>query len=308
MAGIFMAEATSLEWSGCGWLDWRPGGTPGSFHKEIMVRAILWALALLMMPLGVRAANAQAKDAEGCKDSPLVTRLPGSTIDACEDKADSEYTFENIGPKDESKKLEGEYHYLHYNIPSTASRAQVIRNLRTALQNAGYTKVQDNGDGDFTFQRGKTWIKVGVGAWGDYLLHILTETQVTQDIVATAADLTNGLGTSGHVVVNGIFFDTGKAEVKPESASALDQVAKLMQQDAKLRIYVVGHTDNVGTLAANVELSRQRAAAVVKLLTTQYRVAADRLQSYGAGPYMPRASNDLEDGRAQNRRVELVKQ
>jgi len=273
-----------------------------------MQKNILSTLTLLAMVFGIAGFNAQAQDADGCKDSPLVTRFPGSTIDACQDKPDSEYTFEDIGPKHEVKKLEGEYHYLHYVIPSTASKPQIVRNYRTALQNAGYTKVQDNDDNVFTFQRGKTWIKVSVGAWGDYEFYILTETQVTQDVVATAAELTNGLGTSGHVVVNGIFFDTGKADLKPESKAALDQIAKVLQQDAKLKIYVVGHTDNVGALAANIELSRRRAASVVMALTTQYRVSADRLQPYGAGPYMPRASNDAEDGRAQNRRVELVKQ
>jgi outer membrane protein OmpA-like peptidoglycan-associated protein len=75
-----------------------------------------------------------------------------------------------------------------------------------------------------------------------------------------------------------------------------------------LKLYVVGHTDNVGGLAANLELSRRRAAAVVQALTTQYGVAAGRLQAYGAGPYAPVASNDSEDGRALNRRVDLVKQ
>jgi OmpA-OmpF porin, OOP family len=128
-------------------------------------------------------------------------------------------------------------------------------------------------------------------------------------VVATTAEaLSSGLATSGHIVVNGILFDTGKAEVKPESAPALQEVVKLLKQDARLKVYVVGHTDNVGTLAANMELSRQRAAAVVQTLATQYGVAAGRLQAYGDGPYAPLASNDSDDGRALNRRVELVKQ
>jgi OmpA-OmpF porin, OOP family len=112
---------------------------------------------------------------------------------------------------------------------------------------------------------------------------------------------------SGHAVVNGILFDTGKAEIKPESAPALQEVIKLLQQDAKLKLYVVGHTDNVGALAGNIELSQRRAAAVVQALTAQ-GVAAGRLQAYGAGPYSPLASNDSDDGRTLNRRVELVKQ
>ena len=187
------------------------------------------------------------------------------------------------------------------------THAQVARNLLAALQAAGYNKVQDDTYGDFTFNLGKTWIKVEVGA-GDYNLSILTETALTQDVVATAADLSNGLAIGGHTVVNGILFDTGKAEVKPESAPAVQEIVKMLKQDSAVKIYVVGHTDNVGALAANVDLSRRRAAAVVQLLTAQYGVAGERLLAYGAGPYMPRASNDSEGGRTLNRRVELVKQ
>ncbi len=128
---------------------------------------------------------------------------------------------------------------------------------------------------------------------------------LTQEVVANAAALASGLASTGHAVVHGILFDTGKAEIKPASAPALEEVAKLLKQDSMLRPYVVGHTDNVGGLAANVDLSRRRAAAVVQLLSTQYGVTANRLQPYGDGPYAPLASNDTEDGRAVNRRVEL---
>ncbi|HWE84473.1 MAG TPA: OmpA family protein [Terracidiphilus sp.] len=70
----------------------------------------------------------------------------------------------------------------------------------------------------------------------------------------------------------------------------------------------MGHTDNVGALAGNVDLSKRRAAAAVQELTAKYGIAAARLAPYGAGPYAPIASNDSEDGRTMNRRVELVKQ
>jgi OmpA-OmpF porin, OOP family len=147
-----------------------------------------------------------------------------------------------------------------------------------------------------------------VGGAGQYTQSILIETKLTQEVVATAAVLSSGLAASGHIVVNGILFDTGKAEVKPESGGALQEIVKLLKQDAKLKLYVVGHTDNVGVLAPNVELSRRRAAPVVQVLTSQYGVDAGRLLAYGDGPYAPLASNDSEDGRTLNRRVELVKQ
>jgi outer membrane protein OmpA-like peptidoglycan-associated protein len=155
---------------------------------------------------------------------------------------------------------------------------------------------------------GKTWIEEDVANGGNYKQNILIETQLTQDVVANAAQLSSSFAGSGHTVVTGIFFDTGKAEVKPESAAALKEVVNMLQQDPKMKVYVVGHTDNVGALAANMELSRQRAASVVHVLTTQYGVAAARLSPYGDGPYAPVTSNDTEDGRTQNRRGELVKE
>ena len=154
----------------------------------------------------------------------------------------------------------------------------------------------------------QTWIQLEVSSNGEIWEHIIKEIALTQDVVASAAEMSNGLTNSGHSVVNGILFDTGKADVKPESAAALEEVVKLLKQNAAMKVYVVGHTDNVGALASNVDLSKRRAAAVVQMLSTKYGVAADRLQSFGAGPYAPLASNDNEAGRTLNRRVELVKQ
>jgi outer membrane protein OmpA-like peptidoglycan-associated protein len=269
-----------------------------------------WAHAFFA--LGVTAAclavQAYAADAPGCKDSPLISRFPGSAIENCEDKADNAFTFNDIGPKKEPKRIEGEYHWTWYAFPQSASAAQVTRNLTTAFRTAGWAFVGDSGSGGFTVHLGKAWIREEVSAGGDYRQFIVIETELTQDVVASADALSSGLAKSGHIVVNGILFDTGKAEVKPESAPALQEVVKLLKQDGKLKVYVVGHTDNVGGLAANIELSRRRAGAIVQALTTQYGVAADRLQAYGDGPYAPLASNDSDDGRALNRRVELVKQ
>jgi len=132
--------------------------------------------------------------------------------------------------------------------------------------------------------------------------------ELPEEVVANAAALSTALTGAGHTVVNGILFDTGKADLKPESDPALQEVAKMLKGNAALKVYVVGHTDNVGGLAANMDLSKRRAASVVQSLTTKYGVSAAQLQSYGDGPYAPVASNDSEDGRTLNRRVELVKQ
>jgi OOP family OmpA-OmpF porin len=252
---------------------------------------------------------AQATDAKGCVDSPLITRIPGSIIAACTHKDDDVFDFRL---KDGTyKHAEGDLTRIEYHFPPGASFAQIIRNLSTALHAAGYTFTEDpmKTMNDFDVNQGKTWIKFDFFGNHDGMREIiLKETALTQDVVATAAALSGGLTGNGHVVVPGILFDTGKADVKPESSAALEQIVKLMQQDAKLKIFVVGHTDNVGAVAANLDLSKRRAAAVVAVLISQYHVATDRMQSFGAGPYAPVAANTSEDGRSQNRRVELVAQ
>jgi OOP family OmpA-OmpF porin len=269
---------------------------------------LLSVVVSLAVPFAAHICPAQTKDAAGCKDSPLVARYPGSIIEECDDKADNSYTFTDLGDKHEDKAIEGEYHYVEYDEPDGVSPAQVNRNLVTAFKTAGYTFLKNNGNGQFTVHMGKTWIEGDVTNGNNYKLHIVIETALTQEVVANAAALSTGINGAGHIVVNGILFDTAKADVKPESDPALQEVAKLLKGNPALKVYVVGHTDNVGALAANIDLSRRRAAAVVLSLTTKYGASAAQLQSYGDGPYAPVATNDSDDGRALNRRVELVKQ
>jgi OmpA-OmpF porin, OOP family len=269
-------------------------------------RTMLFCLALAPLTSGIRSAQ-QAQDKEGCKDSTLISRFPGSIITDCKDAADDSFTF--TLDKGKQQTVEGEFHMIEFKFPGTASKAQVVRNMNTAMRRAGYTMVYDSGDyGDFTGRMGKTWFQIEIGGDGGIRETIVKEIKLTQDVVADAAALSTSLTGSGHSVVNGILFDTGKAELKPESAAALQEVVKLLQQDPQLKLYVVGHTDNVGTLASNLDLSKRRAAAVVQALTTQYGVAATRVDPFGAGPYAPIASNETEDGRSSNRRVEIVKQ
>ncbi|MES2346180.1 MAG: OmpA family protein [Pseudomonadota bacterium] len=123
-----------------------------------------------------------------------------------------------------------------------------------------------------------------------------------------AADMAKGIAADGKVAVYGVYFDTDKTDVKPESKTALAEMAKLLQQDPKLKLYVVGHTDNQGALAHNVDLSQKRAESVIKALAADYKVDAKRLSAKGVASYAPAASNDAEAGREKNRRVELVKQ
>jgi len=123
-----------------------------------------------------------------------------------------------------------------------------------------------------------------------------------------AAEMAKGIVNEGRVAVYGVYFDTGKAEVKPDSKPALAEMAKMLQQDPKMKVFVVGHTDNQGVPAQNLALSQQRADAVVKALARDYKIDAKRLSAKGVAAYAPLASNRQEDGRRKNRRVELVEQ
>jgi OmpA-OmpF porin, OOP family len=124
----------------------------------------------------------------------------------------------------------------------------------------------------------------------------------------TADQMAKTIAAEGKVAVYGIYFDTDRAEIKPESKPALDEMGKLLQQNPKLSVYIVGHTDNQGTFTHNVDLSQRRADAVVQALLANYHVPQAQLAAKGVASLAPVAPNDSEDGRAKNRRVELVRQ
>ena len=128
--------------------------------------------------------------------------------------------------------------------------------------------------------------------------------QVTVDANALMSDLTS----EGKVALYGIYFDTGKAEIKPESKPQLEEMGKLLKDHTAFKVFIVGHTDNQGTFENNVILSKQRAAAVIDALVKTYGIDARRMIPYGVANVAPVASNAEETGRAKNRRVELVSQ
>lgn len=126
--------------------------------------------------------------------------------------------------------------------------------------------------------------------------------------VRTAGELQAALDAEGRVVVEGIYFEFDKAEIRPESAEALEQMAALMKDAADIQVYIVGHTDNQGSLDYNHDLSARRAEAVRRALAGEYGIDAGRMAAHGVASLAPVASNGTEDGRALNRRVELVLQ
>ena len=125
-------------------------------------------------------------------------------------------------------------------------------------------------------------------------------------VAAGGRDLYSALEAEGRVVTEGVFFDTGSATLRPESFAVVQEIAAMLQEHPELRVRIEGHTDNEGDPASNQALSEQRARTVQTMLIG-LGVAADRLEAAGMGQTQPVASNDTAEGRAQNRRVELVR-
>lgn len=127
-------------------------------------------------------------------------------------------------------------------------------------------------------------------------------------VMVSAEEIGGDVAKQGKAIFYGIQFDFDKADIKPESESQLAEMAKFMKTNAQLRAFIIGHSDNKGTLDYNLSLSNKRADAVVKALVTRFGVDGKRMSSRGLGPLSPVATNRTEDGQAKNRRVELVEQ
>lgn len=147
----------------------------------------------------------------------------------------------------------------------------------------------------------------GVGA--PYFLQVIEAKAMESGNVTVKADaISKGLAAEGKMALYGIFFDTAKAEVKPESKAQLEEMAGLLASQKALKVYIVGHTDNQGTLEGNLALSQKRAEAIAAALAKDYKIDPKRMLARGAASFAPLASNGSETGRARNRRVELVEQ
>jgi len=140
-----------------------------------------------------------------------------------------------------------------------------------------------------------------------FLLDILEVESVEDELITVDADaMSKDIDLYGKVALYGIYFDYDKATIKAESEAALKEIAELLKKRPQLELYVVGHTDMKGSLDYNIKLSEQRATAVVESLTKQYGIKASRLSPKGVGPLVPVMSNQSDNGRSKNRRVELV--
>lgn len=272
-------------------------------------------LALLLVPAFAQA-QPNPRDARGCSDPELFPRrMAGYRIGDCSDKAFDSFTFRSkVGQPD--TPIEGRHIALTYywdTGKNDTTNLAIMRNYEAAIKSAGGSIVaidpQGYVVGRFTQGGREVWAHVnGYPGASRIVVHIVEKKGMEQQVVADAEAFRNDLQRVGHAAVYGILFDTSKATLKPESEAAIAEVAKLLTANATLKLLVVGHTDSVGGFDQNMALSRDRAEAVVKALTTAHGIAPARLKAVGCGPAAPVASNKAEDGRAQNRRVELVGQ
>lgn len=269
--------------------------------------------SIFFMLVGFDLSMAAEPDVKGSKDPGLLSRMPNFHISDYKNIEFDSHRFINQDKK--PTIIEGHKYYIEYKLDKGAmepGELKIRRNIQDALKNIGGSVLFDdnfNRTSTITLNKeGKeTWVEVR--SYNNmYRLSIVEKELMKQDVVAKAEVMGNDINTTGHVSVYGIYFDTGKSDVKPESDAAISEIAKLLKNDTALNVYVVGHTDNAGAFDSNMKLSKDRADAVAKTLSTKYGITATRLKAYGIASLAPITSNDTDDGKAKNRRVELVKQ
>lgn len=273
---------------------------------------------LLLSTLLASASVLAGSDARGCKDHPLFTRMSNYSIFECKSRYD-QFTvkFENDPNSAKNLKLEGELTSLAYGYDSTRpdaaaskpSELQVFRNYQNAAKEKGGEVMIDRpGYTAMKFDKGGNTVYAVVrgynGTGGRVYLDIMEVKAMTQEVTANL--MWDTLKKDGFIALQ-INFDTNKAVIKPESMPIVKQIADLLKNQPTLKISVEGHTDNQGNPGANKTLSLERAKAVVAAVAAG-GIKAERMAYAGWGQERPVADNRTEDGRAKNRRVELVKQ
>jgi len=214
-----------------------------------------------------------------------------------------------------SIKKEGVYREVWFrkkeDTKRTVSGLQILQNHVNAIKAVGGEVLKESDGNVFktTYQGKEIWIFVNASTYNTDLDNFgifSIEVDVMKQEVS-ALDIKGSIASHGKIALYGILFDTGKSEIKPESEKAISSVATFLKENPEVNVYIVGHTDNVGDYAMNQKLSKSRGESVKNYLVSKYKIAATRLSGDGVGPVCPVTINDTEEGRALNRRVEIVK-
>jgi OmpA-OmpF porin, OOP family len=258
-----------------------------------------------------------AQDESGCKDHQLFNRMPHTTITECSSKFDQMEIYtgaeEPIVKEGMKTVLFYEYNDGTESFANAPSFLQIVKNYENALAKLGGKRIYFSADDRATLyvktQGKEIWIEfvvcnaIGKDA-GSYKLSILEIEEMEQDIKASA--ILEELNKSGHIALY-INFETGKSVIKVESQKIIDEVISMLKTNADLKVRIEGHTDDVGQAAVNQKLSDDRAASVMNAVV-KGGVDKTRLSAKGWGQTKPIADNKTVDGKALNRRVEIVKE
>ncbi len=277
---------------------------------------------IIILTFGLTISNfifAQ-NDADGCTDHPLLTRLENFYISQCENNY-NELQLRTSSSKTETK--EGNLFYIYYRYNSDAgvkakSALQIIKNYEIAITKNGGKMIYKNSSSldanlEATYylstKEKEYWVQLTSFAGTDnaieaFSLNILEMDAMKQEVDAT--EMFEEINKSGFVALY-INFETGKSAIKTESQPIIDQIYEMLKQNPDLKISIEGHTDNVGTTQSNQTLSDARAKSVMNALISK-GIIASRLKSKGWGMTKPVADNSTEEGKAKNRRVEIIKQ
>ena len=272
-------------------------------------------LTLLLIFLAV------AVQAQETKEHPLIRPFPGSKLDpGAKHMNFDEYTFRVTDPQTQKtvkKTVRGKSWKLTYrlydaqgNWDGSHSIVEYRENYKQAAQEKGGEILYEN-QGMLTFtlpgdDGSTTWCEVNIWNKSQQDLRIIEEKGFKKSLTFGPAELKAALDKDGKVLLYGILFDVDQASLKPESEKQLQHVLTLLKDYPGLTLEVQGHTDDQGADDYNLELSQHRAETVVAYLGL-FGIDTARLTPRGYGESRPVIPNTSEEGRAKNRRVELVK-
>ena len=256
-------------------------------------------------------------DVKNSKDYPALGRLPNFYIQKYTVKEFDSHPFyyDNTNHVYEGRKYVIEYWHTNWKDAdyNFLTRRQILKNYSDAIRKAGGRVLFERYNAEHgyysfeTKEKKKVWVQVKISSGKFYTLIIIEEEKMRQDLEINADLIKNALDIEGKIAIYGIYFDTGKSIIKKESEPALNQIAEFLKSNPTINCWVVGHTDSDGSFEINSQLSLARAKAIKEILSTKYGIANHRLFAEGVGPLAPVATNTTEEGKALNRRVELVK-